>query len=125
MSDKPEYPYDTRLNVRYGPLELIDLDAVASESDHPWFSQPLSKVNGSVVRMAVIQGEYHWHKHDNDDEFFYVVEGQLFIDFKDLTYALHPKQGMTVPKGTVHRTRALQRTVILMVENEGIVPTGD
>jgi len=125
VSDKTEYPYDTRLNVRYRPLELIDLDAVATESDHQWFNQTLSKVNDSVVRMAVIQGEYHWHKHDNDDEFFYVVEGQLFIDFEDLTYALHPKQGMTVPKGTVHRTRALERTIILMVENEGIVPTGD
>ena len=125
MSDKPEYPYDTRLNMRYRSLELVDLDAVASESNHPWFNQTLCKVNGSVVRMAVIQGEYHWHKHDNDDEFFYVVEGQLFIDLEDLTYALHPKQGMTVPKGVVHRTRAPQRTIILMVENEAIIPTGD
>jgi mannose-6-phosphate isomerase-like protein (cupin superfamily) len=82
-------------------------------------------VNGSVVRMAVIEGEYHWHQHTDDDEFFYVVEGTLMIDLEERTVELKPRQGFVVPKGTMHRTRALQRTVILMVENAGIVPTGN
>jgi mannose-6-phosphate isomerase-like protein (cupin superfamily) len=81
-------------------------------------------VNGSVVRLGVIKGEYHWHKHDADDEFFYVVEGRLLIDLEDKTIELAPGQGFVVPKGITHRTRANQRTVILMVENAGIIPTG-
>ena len=121
----PSYPYDTRLNILKKPLEVIDTAAIAETVTHPWFNQTLCKVNGSVVRMGVIQGEYHWHKHDHDDEFFYVVDGELLIDLEGRTVALQPQQGFVVPKGVVHRTRAPQRTVILMVENAGIIPTGD
>ena len=81
-------------------------------------------MNDSVVRLGVVEGEYHWHKHDEDDEFFYVVEGQLLIDLEDRTVAISPRQGFVVPKGVMHRTRAMVRTVILMVENAGIIPTG-
>lgn len=119
------FPYDTRLNILHAPLETIDIDAAAGRSDHPWFNQTLCKVNDSVVRVGVIQGEYHWHKHDADDEFFYVVDGRLLIDLEGRTVELAPRQGFVVPKGIVHRTRAPERTVILMVENAGIVPTGD
>lgn len=119
------FPYDTRLNILHPPLELIDVDALAEASHHPWYNQTLCKVNQSVVRVGVIQGEYHWHKHDADDEFFYVVEGRLLIDLQDRTIELSPRQAFVVPKGVVHRTRAPERTVILMVENAGIVPTGD
>lgn len=121
----PAYPYETRLNILYPPMEVIDEKALADVCEYKWFNQTLCKVNDSVVRMGVIEGEYHWHKHDNDDEFFYVVEGQLLIDFEDRSVALNPRQGYVVPKGTVHRTRAPERTVILMVENAGIIPTGD
>jgi mannose-6-phosphate isomerase-like protein (cupin superfamily) len=125
MSDVKEYPYVTRLNVQFKPLEVIDEKALADACPHRWYNQTLCAVNSSVVRMGVIQGEYHWHKHDNDDEFFYVVEGQLLIDLEGRTVALDPRQGFVVPKGIVHRTRAPQRTVILMVENAGIIPTGN
>ncbi|HMG94764.1 MAG TPA: cupin domain-containing protein [Gemmatimonadaceae bacterium] len=90
-----------------------------------WYNQTLCKVNDSVVRVGVIQGEYYWHKHDDLDEFFYVVEGTLLIDLSDRTVALTPRQGFVVPKGVVHRTRAKEKTIILMVEGAGIVPTGD
>jgi len=82
-------------------------------------------VNDSVVRLGVFDGEYHWHKHGEDDEFFYVVEGLLLIDLEERTVSLSPRQGFVVPKGVVHRTRAEQRTVVLMVENKGIIPTGN
>jgi mannose-6-phosphate isomerase-like protein (cupin superfamily) len=121
----PTYPYETRLNILYPPMEVIDEKALADACEYKWFNQTLCKVNDSVVRMGVIEGEYHWHKHDTDDEFFYIVEGQLLIDFEDRTVALSPRQGYVVPKGMVHRTRAPKRTVILMVENAGIIPTGD
>jgi mannose-6-phosphate isomerase-like protein (cupin superfamily) len=120
-----DYPYETRLNILHQPLEVIDVKALADACEFKWFNQTLCKVNDSVVRVGVIEGEYHWHKHDDDDEFFYVVEGKLLIDLENRIVELPPGQGFVVPKGIVHRTRAPQRTVILMVENAGIIPTGD
>jgi mannose-6-phosphate isomerase-like protein (cupin superfamily) len=119
------YPYETRLNILHQPLELIDEKAIADACEYKWFNQTLCQVNGSVVRIGVIEGEYHWHKHDDDDEFFYVVEGKLLIDLEGRTVELGPRQGFVVPKTVVHRTRAPHRTVILMVENAGIIPTGN
>ena len=120
-----DFPYETRLNVLHRPLELIDEKAIADACEYKWFNQTLCQVNGSVVRVGVIEGEYHWHKHDDDDEFFYVVEGQLLIDLEGRSVELKPRQGYVVPKGVLHRTRAPQRTVILMVESAGIIPTGN
>jgi mannose-6-phosphate isomerase-like protein (cupin superfamily) len=125
MSTAAQYPYETRLNVLHKPLELIDEKALADAAPHKWYNQTLCQVNESVVRLGVVEGEYHWHKHDNDDEFFYVVEGKLLIDLEGRTIELAPRQGFVVPKGIVHRTRAPKRTVILMIENAGIIPTGD
>jgi mannose-6-phosphate isomerase-like protein (cupin superfamily) len=119
------FPYETRLNILHQPLEVIDEKALADACEYQWYNQTLCKVNDSVVRMAVVQGEYHWHKHDHDDEFFYVMEGKLFIDLEDRIVELEPRRGFVVPKGVVHRTRATERTVMLMVENAGIIPTGD
>ena len=119
------YPYDTRLNILHASLELIDTRALAAACTHKWYNQTLCQVNNSVVRLGVVQGEYHWHKHEHDDEFFYAVEGKFLIDLEDRTVELTPGQGFVVPKGIVHRTRAPERCVILMVENAGIVPTGD
>jgi mannose-6-phosphate isomerase-like protein (cupin superfamily) len=124
-ASSPPFPYETRLNILSKPLEVIDEKALADACEYKWYNQTLCKVNDSVVRMAVIEGEYHWHKHVEDDEFFYVVEGHLLIDLEGRTVELSPRQGFVVPKGTVHRTRARERTVILMVENAGIIPTGD
>jgi mannose-6-phosphate isomerase-like protein (cupin superfamily) len=122
------YPYTTKLDIQFDHLQLVDIQPIIDGSTVAWFNQTLCKVNDSVVRIGVITGEYHWHKHDADDEFFYVVEGRLLIDLEDengRTVELEPRQGFVVPKGVVHRTRAKERTVILMVENAGIVPTGD
>lgn len=124
MAATPRYPYETRLNILHQSLEVIDEKALADGCEYTWYNQTLCKVNDSVLRLGVIQGEYHWHKHDEDDEFFYVVEGQLLIDLEDRMVELSPRQGFVVPKGVTHRTRALRRTVILMVENAGIIPTG-
>jgi mannose-6-phosphate isomerase-like protein (cupin superfamily) len=127
MAEIVSYPYETRLNILHGPLEVIDVHAIEDAQNYKWFNQTLCKVNDSVVRVGMVEGEYHWHKHDNDDEFFYVVEGLLLIDLEDAqrrTVELRPGQGLVVPKGVVHRTRAKQRTIILMVENAGIIPTG-
>ena len=124
MSPTPVFPYETRLNILHGPLEVIDIN-VEDAKNFRWFNQTLCRVNDSVVRVGIIKGEYHWHKHDDDDEFFLTVEGQLLIDLENKTVALNPGQGFVIPRGIAHRTRAMQRTVILMVENAGIIPTGN
>ncbi|HEY4127786.1 MAG TPA: cupin domain-containing protein [Gammaproteobacteria bacterium] len=125
MSDPKSFPYETHLDVKFKALELVDLKPLVEAVTHHWYNQTLTKVNDSVVRLGVMQGEYHWHKHDEDDEFFFVLEGLFIIDLEGRSVELRPGQGFTVPKGVVHCTRAPQKSIILMVENAGIIPTGD
>ena len=120
-----EQDYDINTDDKFGSLQLIDLPAEIAAHE-PWFNQTLTTVNDSVVRLGIIEGDFHWHKHEAEDEFFLVLEGQLLIDLEDRqTVTLEPHQGYTVPRGVVHRTRAPVRTSILMVEPAGVVPTGD
>lgn len=129
MSDSANNPkYNINLDIRHGHQELIDIPAIVDECQEKWWNQTMTKVNDSVVRLGIIEGDFHWHKHDNDDEFFYVVEGTLFIDIEGEggpTIELGPKQGVTISKGMMHRPRAPKKVVMLMVETANIVPTGD
>src|SRR5262249_45099214 len=117
--------YSINTNVRFGPLELIDVAALQAACKEKWFNQTLCCVNDCVVRLGIVHGEFHWHKHDHEDEFFYVVAGRFLIDLEGRTVELAPPQGFTVPRGVLHRTRAPERTVILMIEGAGVTPTGD
>jgi mannose-6-phosphate isomerase-like protein (cupin superfamily) len=123
MKDRSRYSIHT--DIRYRPLELIDIPAVIAGNKREWFNQTLTQVNDCVVRLGIIRGDFHWHKHDDEDEFFYVVDGGLFIDLEGETFELAPGQGFTIPKGVPHRTRAPEGCVMLMVEGSGVVPTGD
>ena len=125
MIMESEEPYSINLDTRFGPLELVDVQELVNTVTDPWYNQTLCRVNDCVVRLGVVQGEFHWHKHDKEDEFFYVVEGRFIIDLEDQTVELLPRQGFTVPKGVIHRPRAPEKTVILMMEGAGVVPTGD
>ncbi len=78
-----EFPYITILDTKYKPLELIEEKLTADAAPRPWYNETLCNVNDSVVRLGVVQGDYHWHKHQHEDEFFYVVEGCLHIDVID------------------------------------------
>ena len=120
-----QYNYVTRLDVRYKHFELIDIPEIVRECKDKWFNETLTKVNDSVVRIGIVHGEYHWHKHEKDDEFFFVLEGQLLIDLEGKTIELNPNQGVTISRGVMHRPRAPQKTVMLMVETSAIQPTGD
>jgi len=120
-----QYNYTTNLDIKFKHFELIDIPKMETEVKDKWFNQTLTEVNGSVVRVGIIEGEYHWHKHENDDEFFFVLEGKLFVDLEDKTIELNPGQGVTITRNVMHRTRAPQKTVMLMVENKGIIPMGD
>jgi mannose-6-phosphate isomerase-like protein (cupin superfamily) len=119
------YPYATYLDIKFDSLKLIDVSLLAKAVTDQWYNQTLCKVNDSVVRLGVMQGEYHWHKHDNDDEFFFVLSGKFIIDLEDRSVELLPSQGFVVPKGIMHCTRAPEKSVILMVETAAVVPTGD
>lgn len=118
-------PYSINLDTRFAPLELVDVQALVNACREPWYNQTLCRVNDCVVRLGVFKGEFHWHKHDKEDEFFYVVEGRFLIDLEGRTVELTPQQGLTVPRGVLHRTRSPERSVVLMIEGAGVVPTGD
>ena len=120
-----KYPYVTKLDVKYKHFEIINIPQMVSECKDKWYNESLTVVNNSVVRVGIVEGEYHWHKHDNDDEFFFVLEGELLVDYEDKTVVLKPQQGITISKGVMHRTRAPQKTVMLMVETSTIQPTGE
>jgi mannose-6-phosphate isomerase-like protein (cupin superfamily) len=123
MDKRKDYSIST--DVKYGQLEVVDVPTVVAGCTEKWFNQTLTRVNDSVVRLGIVQGEFHWHKHENDDEFFFVLEGRLLVDLPGRTIELMPSQGLTIPKSVMHRPRAPQKTVMLMVENRTIEPTGD
>ncbi len=117
--------YEIRTDIPFAPLETIDVPALIDACRHDWFNQSLGRVNDSVVRLGIFQGEFHFHKHDREDEFFLVLDGKLLIDFEDRTVELTQHQGLLVPCGVVHRTRSPERSVVLMIEGATVVPTGD
>ncbi len=123
MNNNRKYSID--LEVKFGPLEIIDVSKLIEHSNKKWQNMSLCTVNNSVVRLAVIEGEFHWHRHDKEDEFFYVIDGLLLIDLEEKVIELKPKQGFTVPKGINHRTRAPTRTSVLIMEDFTLKPTGD
>lgn len=120
-----KHDYNQQMNILYDHHELIDVPKIVEECTDKWFNQTLTKVNDSVVRIGIVEGEYHWHKHENDDEFFFVLSGQLLIDLEDKTIELNPNEGTTIGKGVMHRPRAPKKTVMLMVETSEIDPIGE
>lgn len=124
VTDK--YSYVNHLNILHDPLQLIDIQSLIEACTDEWYNQTLCKVNESVVRLGILHGEYHWHKHSQEDEFFFTLQGKLIIDIEDSdSVELGPHQGYVVPKGVVHKTRAPEKTIVLMIETAGIIPTGD
>jgi len=119
-----KFAYNQQMNIQYEHHEIVDVPAIVEACTEKWFNQTLTQVNESVVRLGIVEGEYHWHKHDNEDEFFFVLSGQLLIDLEDKTIELNPNHGTTISKGVMHRPRALTKTVMLMVETAGIDPIG-
>ena len=119
-----DYPYVNRMNILYDPSQRIDVPQLVEQCTDKWFNQTLCQVNDSVVRLGILQGEYHWHKHEDDDEFFFVLSGRLLIDLEDRTIELGPHQGTTISKGVMHRPRAPEKTVMLMMETDAIDPLG-
>ena len=122
---KSKYNYNQKMNIKYNHQELVDVQKIVDDCKEKWFNQTLTKINDSVARVGIVEGEYHWHKHETDDEFFFVLSGKLFVDIEDKTFELNPNQGVTISKGIMHRTRAPQKTIMLMIETASIDPIGD
>ena len=121
-----EMQYVTLMDPRFAALELIDVGAVAAAVTDRWYNETLCRVNDSLVRLGVLQGEYHWHAHEGDDEFFYVVDGGMRIELEGRSAVeLGPQQGFVVPKGLRHRPVVPERTIVLMIETATVTPTGD
>ncbi len=118
-------PYSIHLNALFKPLELIDVPKVVNAVREAWYNQTLCQVNDCVVRLGVVEGQFHWHKHDDEDEFFYVVSGHWIIELEGRTVDLKPGQAFTIPRGVKHCPRAPEKTVLLMIEGAGVKPTGD
>ena len=120
-----EHDYAIHLDNKFGALTLIDVPSLVANCTDQWFNQTLTQVNDCVLRLGIMQGEFHWHHHDDEDECFFVLSGKFIIDLEDRTIELGPQQGFTVPRKVRHRTRAPERAVILMFEGSGVKPTGD
>ncbi len=118
--------YSINLDVKFGFLQLIDVPSLVAACKEQWYNQTLCQVNDCVIRLGVMQGEFHWHKHDEEDEFFFVLQGKFLIDLEgNQTITLEPHQGYAIPRGVLHRTRAPERSAILMVEKSSVKPTGN
>jgi len=123
MTERQSYDIETD-NVLFAGGEEIDVAAIGS-ANHPWWNRTLCAVNDAWVRLGVMEGDFHWHKHDDTDEFFLVMEGLLDIELSDRIVTLRPGQAFTVPRGVMHFPHARERSVVLMVERAGVVPTGN
>jgi mannose-6-phosphate isomerase-like protein (cupin superfamily) len=119
-----EHAYDIQTDILFEKGRLIDIRAVGDEQK-PWWNRTLCAVNDAWVRLGVLEGDFHWHKHDAEDEFFFVLEGRLDIELEDRIVELSPGKAFTVPKGVMHFPHARGRTVVMMIETAGVVPTGD
>jgi mannose-6-phosphate isomerase-like protein (cupin superfamily) len=120
----------SRYAINYQPLfrtlQLMDVQHLIDVVDEPWYNQTLIQVGDVLVRLGVMQGEFHWHKHDEQDEFFYLVQGEFHIELVGAdTVVLKPNQAFSVPAGMLHRPVVPTRSAVIMIEKAGIVPTGD
>jgi len=116
--------YEIHTDVRYRPLERIEMGKLADECTVPWWNQTLCQVNDCVARVGVFHGEFHWHKHDREDELFLVIEGRLTIQLRDGDVTLRPGQLFVVPRGVEHCPIAEGDVAVMLIEPAGVVNTG-
>ena len=125
MSDEEPTRYTIHDEPLFGLLEVMDVQKVIDETDEPWVNWTLCRVNDSLIRLGVLHGEFHWHQHEDEDEFFLLLDGDFRIELEDRTVELKPRQAFAVPKGVMHRPVVPVRSAVLMIETAGVVPTGD
>jgi mannose-6-phosphate isomerase-like protein (cupin superfamily) len=121
-----EQDYAIHYEPLFTTLQTMDVQALIDRVAEPWYNQTLIQVGEVLVRLGVMQGEFHWHTHDEQDEFFFVLEGLFRIELGGAdTVELGPRQAFSVPAGMRHRPVVPVRSVVLMIEKAGVVATGD
>jgi mannose-6-phosphate isomerase-like protein (cupin superfamily) len=122
----PETEYTISYEPLFTALQMIDVQALIDDVEVPWYNQTLIQIGETLVRLGVMQGEFHWHRHDEQDEFFFVLDGRFRIELEGAeTVELGPRQAFTVPAGMLHRPVVPVRSAVLMIEKAGVVATGD
>ena len=121
---KQKLNYNMQMDIKYNYLEKINVPEIVKECTDKWFNQSLCEVNSSVFRLGIFEGEYHLHKHDHDDELFFVIDGSIVLETEKGNFELGQFEGVCVPKGIMHRPIAKQKAIVLMIENKGIDPIG-
>ena len=117
--------YKLQMDIKYDYLEKIKVSEIVENCSDKWFNQTLCKVNSSVLRLGIFEGEFHMHKHDNDDEVFFILNGSIVLETENGNFELRENEGICVPKGVLHRPIAQNKAIVLMIENDGIKPLGD
>jgi mannose-6-phosphate isomerase-like protein (cupin superfamily) len=122
----PQPEYTIHYEPLFTTLQTMDVQALIDQVEDPWYNQTLLQVGDVLVRLGVMQGEFHWHKHDEQDEFFFVLDGLFRIELEGAeTVQLGPRQAFAVPAGMLHRPVVPVRSAVLMIEKAGISATGD
>lgn len=99
-------------------------DKLSLFSDH-WNPRIVGQLNGQHIKVAKIKGEFVWHKHDDEDEMFFVIEGKFSMEFRDKTIQLNKGEFLIVPKGTEHKPVAYEEASIMLFEPETTLNTGN
>ena len=121
-----EAAYAIHYQPMFSALQTMDVQDLIDTTTDPWYNQTLCQVGDVLVRLGVMQGEFHWHKHDEQDEFFFVLDGLFLIELEDRPFVeLGPRQAFMVPAGMRHRPVVRVRSAVIMIEKAGIVATGD
>ena len=104
----------------------VNLDAKLSLFSNHWAPRIVARYNDNEVRLVKVEGEFIWHKHDDTDELFLILDGVLEMEFRDRTEVLSPGELIVVPRGTEHRPCARQGEVrLLLIDPRDMPNTGD
>lgn len=106
-------------------MNKINLDEKFSLFDEHWRPKTIAALNGQEVRIVKVKGEFPWHHHENEDEFFMVWNGRFRVEFRDRVVTLEPGECVLVPRGTEHRTCADEEACILVFEPAATLNTGN
>jgi mannose-6-phosphate isomerase-like protein (cupin superfamily) len=105
--------------------ERINLAEKLALFSEYWSPRTVARLNEYDIMVVKVQGEFLWHKHDDTDDFFLVLEGRLTVRLRDRDVVLGPGELFVVPRGIEHQTRAEEETHLLLIEPTGTPNTGD
>jgi mannose-6-phosphate isomerase-like protein (cupin superfamily) len=106
-------------------MEKINLQEKFALFSDQWSPKIVAELNGQHVKLAKLEGEFEWHHHDNEDELFFVIKGNLLVHFRDRTIELGPGEMLVIPKGVEHKPEAHEEVHLAFFEPAGTLNTGE